>query len=221
MPRVLHLLLLAGFAALAVLSARAQTPATTTPPNAAPAAIAPGGEVPDPAYKFINGDLVAINVYGEGELSLAQKIDSRGRIRLALVGDLELAGRTVREAETLIEKLYVERRILKSPMVNISVQSYAVRDISILGAVRGPGKMAFPPEKSSLDITDVITRAGGFLPTARSDSVRVTRLGADGRETTDEINVEAMLTRRGAGPNTLKEYAILPGDRIWIPERLF
>ncbi|HLP02095.1 MAG TPA: polysaccharide biosynthesis/export family protein, partial [Opitutaceae bacterium] len=196
-------------------------PATTTTSTTAPAAVAPAGEVPDPAYKFVNGDLVSINVYGEGELSLAQKIDSRGRIRLALVGDIELAGRSVREAETFIERLYVDRRILKNPMVNISIQSYAVRDISILGAVRGPGKMAFPPEKSTLDITDVITRAGGFLPTARSDSVRITRIGADGRETTSEINVEAMLTRRGAGPDTPKEFAILPGDRIWIPERLF
>lgn len=221
MQRVLRLLILAALLGSAALPARAQAPATTTTSTTAPAAVAPAGEVPDPAYKFVNGDLVSINVYGEGELSLAQKIDSRGRIRLALVGDIELAGRSVREAETLIERLYVDRRILKNPMVNISIQSYAVRDISILGAVRGPGKMAFPPEKSTLDITDVITRAGGFLPTARSDSVRITRIGADGRETTSEINVEAMLTRRGAGPDTPKEFAILPGDRIWIPERLF
>ena len=217
MSRVLRLLLALLLAAAAGLPARAQSPAAAP----APAPTAPTGEVPDPAYKFVNGDLVAINVYGESDLSLAQKIDSRGRIRLALVGDIELAGRSVRESETLIERLYVDRRILKDPMVNIAVQSYAVRDISILGAVRGPGKMAFPPEKSSLDITDVITRAGGFLPTARSDAVRIIRLGADGRETTHEINVEAMLTRRGAGPDTPKEFAILPGDRIWIPERLF
>jgi polysaccharide export outer membrane protein len=207
-------------AALVVTSAFAQTPASPAPGNtAAPAA--PVAEVPDPAYKFVTGDLIAINVYSESELSIAQKIDSRGRVRLALVGDIELAGHNVRESERLIEELYVTRRILKNPMVTIAVQSYAVRDISILGAVRGPGKMAFPPEKSTLDITDVVTRAGGFLPTARSDSVKVTRLAADGRETTYELNVEAMLTRRGAGPDTPKEFAILPGDRIWIPERLF
>lgn len=190
--------------------------------NTGPAPAGPlSGTIPDPAYKFTTGDLVAISVYNEPELSLSQKIDSTGRIRLALVGDVALAGSTVREAERAIEQLYVSRRILKHPMVTIAVQSYAVRDISILGAIRSPGKMAFPPEKSTLDITDVVTRAGGFLPTAKSDSVKITRIDASGREQTFELNVEAMLTRRGAGPDTPREFAILPGDRIWIPERLF
>lgn len=204
------LLVLCAF--FGALGAAAQSPAPAASPD-----------VPktDPAYKLIVGDQVAINVYGETELSIAQKLDTQGRIRLALVGDVELAGRTVREAERTIEQLYVDRRILKKPMINIVVQAYAVREISILGAVRGPGKMAFPPEKSTLDITDVVTRSGGFLPTAKSDAVKITRVDAAGRETTVEINVEAMLTRRGAGPNTLKEFPIYPGDRIWVPERLF
>jgi polysaccharide export outer membrane protein len=175
----------------------------------------------DPSYKLIAGDQIAVGIYGEIDLAVSQKLDTQGRVRLALVGDLVLAGKSVREAETLIEKLYIERRILKQPMVSITVQSYAVRDISILGAVRSPGKMSFPPEKSTLDITDVVTRAGGFLPTAKSDAVKITRVDAGGRETTIELNVEAMLTRRGANSSTPKEYPILPGDRIWVPERLF
>ena len=175
----------------------------------------------DPSYKLVVGDQIAVGIYSEGDLSVSQKLDFQGRVRLALVGDIVLTGRSVREAETLIEQLYVERRILKKPMVTLVVQSYAVRDISILGAVRGPGKMSFPPEKSTLDITDVVTRAGGFLATAKSDAVKITRVDAGGRETTIELNVEAMLTRRGANSNTPKEYPILPGDRIWVPERLF
>ena len=175
----------------------------------------------DPAYKLLVGDQIAVSVYGEPDLSLSQKIDSDGRIRLALVGDITLTGKTVREAEHQIEALYVDRRILRQPMVSVDVQIYSVRDLSILGAVRSPGKMPFPPEKTTLDITDVITRAGGFLPTAKSDAVKITRVDTDGRETTVELNVEAMLTRRGAGPNTPKEFPIHPGDRIWIPERLF
>ena len=195
------------------LSILAQSADSTAPSNATPQT--------DPSYKLIVGDQISVGVYGESDLSVSQKIDSRGRVRLALVGDLVLTGKSVREAETLIEQLYVEGRILKKPMVSISVQSYAVRDISILGAVRGPGKMSFPPEKSTLDITDVVTRAGGFLPTAKSDAVKITRVDAAGRETTVELNVEAMLTRRGANANTPKEYPIFPGDRIWVAERLF
>ena len=175
----------------------------------------------DPSYRLSIGDLVGLTLFGEPELALSQKLDSQGRIRLALVGDIAMAGRTVREAERLVEQLYIERRILRQPMCSISVQAYTVLDIAILGAVRNPGKMTFPPEKSTLDITDVVTRAGGFLPTAKSDAVKVTRVDPNGRETTVELNVEAMLTRRGATANTPKEFLIHPGDRIWVPERLF
>lgn len=211
MPHLLHRLVAVALL-LGALTAPGQPPAAPAEPAPPPT---------DPAYKLVAGDLIAITIFGESDLSLAQKVDNEGRIRLALVGDLAIAGRSVREAERIIENLYVERRILRKPMVNLSVQSYAVRDIAILGAVRGPGKMAFPPEKSTLDITDVVTRAGGFLPTAKSDAVKITRVDAAGKETTLEINVEAMLTRRGAGPTTLKEFPIYPGDRIWVPERLF
>ncbi len=207
--KALFLRSLTALCALLAAVASGQTPSAPDAPRT------------DPAYRLIVGDQVAISVYGESELSISQKLDTEGRIRLALVGEIALAGLSVREAESTIEKLYVDRRILKQPMINIVVQTYAVRDISILGAVRGPGKMTFPPEKSVLDITDVVTRAGGFLPTAKSDAVKITRVDAAGRESTVEINVEAMLTRRGAGPNTLKEFPIYPGDRIWVPERLF
>lgn len=192
-------------------------------PSAAPSSPDQADAVPqtDPSYRLIVGDQIAVSIYGEADLTVSQKIDFQGRVRLALVGDIVLTGKSVREAETLVEQLYVERRILKKPMVSLIVQAYAVRDISILGAVRGPGKMSFPPEKSTLDITDVVTRAGGFLPTAKSDAVKITRIDAGGRETTIELNVEAMLTRRGANSSTPKEYPILPGDRIWVPERLF
>ena len=194
---------------------------TVAQPAEAPAADPAAVPTTDPAYKLIVGDLVAISIFGESELSIAQKLDTQGRIRLALVGDIELAGCSVREAEHLIEQLYTDRRILKKPMVNISVQAYAVRDIAILGAVRAPGKMAFPPEKSFLDITDVVTRAGGFLPTAKSDSVKITRVDTKGRETTVEVDVESMLSRRGSSIGIPKGYLIYPGDRIWVPERLF
>ena len=59
------------------------------------------------------------------------------------------------------------------------------------------------------------------MPTAKADSVKVTRIDADGRETTTVVNVEAMMYRRNSSSTTLKEFAIIPHDRIWVPERLF
>ena len=175
----------------------------------------------NPSYQLATSDQINVSVFGEPDLTGSQKIDAKGCIRLGLIGEIEVAFKTVRDAEHYIEQLYVEKRLLKKPMVTITVQSYVIREVSLIGAIRTPGKMIFPPEKTSLDIVEVITRAGGFLPTAKSDSVKITRVEADGRETTTEINVEAMMFRRNSSSTALKEFAILPGDRIWVPERLF
>jgi polysaccharide export outer membrane protein len=81
--------------------------------------------------------------------------------------------------------------------------------------------MPFPPEKSSMDIVDVITRAGGFLPTAKSDAVKISHTDANGVETTSTINVEVMFSRRGTTATGMKSFMVYPGDRIWVDERLF
>lgn len=189
---------------------------TTTAPT--PAADAPRT---DPAYRLNPNDVIAINVYGEPELATAQKIDSDGEVRLALLGDIRLAGRSVREAERYLEQLYIERKLLRRPLVTISVQAYSPRDIMILGAVRSPGNIQLPPSRTSIDIVEFITQVGGFTPTARGDAVRITRTGPDGKETTVEVNVEAMITGRGRTADTPREFPLFPGDRLFVRDRIF
>jgi hypothetical protein len=45
----------------------------------------------------------------------------------------------------------------------------------------------------------------------------VTRHNADGSETTTTVDVESML----AGHRHGQDFQVLPGDQIWVPERLF
>jgi polysaccharide export outer membrane protein len=175
----------------------------------------------DPAYRLNIDDVIAISVYGEPELGTAQKIDTDGEVRLALIGDIRLAGKSVREAERYLEQLYIERKLLRRPLVTISVQAYSPRDIMILGAVRSPGNIQLPPSRTSIDIVEFITQVGGFTPTARGDAVRITRPGPDGKEITFEINVEAMITGRGRTADTPREFALFPGDRLFVRERVF
>lgn len=175
----------------------------------------------DPAYRLAGGDSVTVNIYGEPDLSASQRLDVTGTLRLPLIGEIKVGGMSVREAEKTLEKLYLERQILKDPLVTISVASYALREVSVLGAVRSPGNFQFPKETTSLDIVDLITRVGGFLPTAKSDAVNVVRKTADGTERVTTIDVESMITKRRQGDASRRDFLIYPGDRIWVPERLF
>lgn len=200
--------LLLGALALALL-AHAEPAASPAPETAT-----------NPSYRLNSGDRLAVSVFGEPDLNVQQLIDQSGRIRLPLIGDVQVAGQTVREAETLIENSYREQEMLKSPQVTLALASYAPREVMVLGAVRSPGAFQFPPDVVSLDIRDVIARHGGFSPVAKGDAVALTRRHSDGQETTTNINVERMMFSRSKKYKS-ETILVYPGDRIFVPERLF
>jgi protein involved in polysaccharide export with SLBB domain len=102
----------------------------------------------------------------------------------------------------------------------VQVTDYAQRLVSVLGAVRLPGKVAFPREKKQLEIVDAITQSGGFLPVAKGDAVVVTHTDAAGHETQQTVDVTALMSgkRKDDKPGVV---FVQPGDRIFVPERLF
>jgi polysaccharide export outer membrane protein len=175
----------------------------------------------DPAYQLCRGDEIAVNVYGESDLSTAQRIDNKGIVRLPYLGDVPVSGETVREAEKALEKLLVDKKLLRKPMVTIVVRDYSSREVSVIGAVGSAGKFRMPREKASVEIVDVILGSGGFRPTAKSDEVKVTRVLDSGEEKVITVDVEAMMNPRKGDRNTPRSFLIYPGDRIFVPERLW
>jgi protein involved in polysaccharide export with SLBB domain len=175
----------------------------------------------DPGYRLSIGDEVTINIHGQGDMSTAQRIDKKGAVRIPYVtpNEVGLASKTVREAEGFLETLLVEKKILKKPLVSITVREYSTREVTIIGGVgSGGGIFNMPREYDSIEIVELVTRMGGFKPTAKSNAVRVTRTDDNGRETTQEVDVEAMIYGKR---NALKSFLIYPGDKIIIHERLF
>ena len=175
----------------------------------------------DPSYHLSSGDTIAISIYGETDLSTTQTIARSGEVRLALIGEIIVMGKSVREAETAIENTYKQRQFLRSPVVTLAVTSYFPREISVLGAVRTPGTVVFPRDVTSLDIVEVITRVGGCLPVSKSDAVTITHRDATGKETVTTVDLENTITGRYRAGRERADRPIYPGDRIWVPERLF
>ncbi len=91
----------------------------------------------------------------------------------------------------------------------------------MLGAVRSPGTVLFPRDVTTLDIVEVITRVGGFTAVSKSDAVTITRRESDGKETVLTVDLENTITGRRRAGRDRADILIHPGDRIWVPERLF
>lgn len=182
-----------------------------------PVAAAPAAANSDPnaeTYRLMVRDQVSIAVFGEDEMGALVTIDLNGSVRIPLLEDIQLLGLTAREAEKKLEQLYVERELLKKPTVTVRIVGYAKREVMILGAVRNPGALGFPPEIAAMDIVEAISKAGGFTGIAITTKVRVMRRNARGEETTKFLNVRDMMERAGS-----EHFQLLPGDQVFVDDR--
>lgn len=172
------------------------------------------------SYVLSKLDVVSILVFGEKDLSKTQRIDGSGNIRMGLIGTVDIEGLSLREAELKLEDAYKEMRFLRDPQVSIQVEEYAPQFISVLGQVTKPGRVQLEKESNGIRLVDAISAVGGFSGIAKADAVRITRASADGEETTVVIDAEALIN--GRNTDTPEEFeSLLPGDVVFVPERLF
>ena len=79
-------------------------------------AIAVGSQttVTDPNYVLITGDTLSLQVLEEPELAASQLIDKDGLVRIPLLGDTSVVCLSVRAAEQLIQKAYVDQEVRRA-----------------------------------------------------------------------------------------------------------
>jgi polysaccharide export outer membrane protein len=86
-----------------------------------------------------------------------------GNVRLALIGDLNLAGKTPPSAAKAIEEALVKNRMMLHPQVTVTIEDYVTQTVSIIGQVSKPGTYSIGGPQS---IIKVLALAGGLLEMA-------------------------------------------------------
>lgn len=150
------------------------------------------------------GDLIDLSVYHVPELILKVRVDSNGLVSLPLIGDLKLAGMTVRDAQLLIARELVRRQLVKKPEVSLFIEEFATQGITVYGEVNTPG---IYPLMGPHRLYDAISAAGGLtLKAGRT----VTILHAGRRDREEVIDLS------GDGSIEKANVAVSPGDTIIV-----
>lgn len=159
------------------------------------------------SYKLGPNDEIAVRVQGQPEYSLEKiKISPVGRIFHPLLGDVEVAGRTVPQ---LIEELTKElSEFLLNPKVSISLLETKSAKIGVLGEVVHPGILVM---NEPMKVLDAITAAGGFTDFGSKSNVIVYRQSEAGKISAQEVNVKELL----AGKAT-QNLELQPGDTVVV-----
>lgn len=170
-------------------------------------------------YRIATNDRIRIGVFQEPDLDMIARVDVKGMVNLPLLGQIKVSNYTIPEAEAAIEAAYRDGRFLRNPQVTISVEEYTPREVSIQGQVRNPGRFPLPIEQT-MSLLELVTRAQGFTDTAKGTAVTVTRVNADGTKEVFTVDVESLIKGKDKAKAKDSSLILLPGDIVYVPERL-
>lgn len=155
------------------------------------------------------GDSVAMQVYGQPDMSTTVNIADDGTLPVPLAGNVQVNGLSPAEAGHAVEKALSDGKYLIDPHVTITVVQSRSQRVSVLGEVGTPGRY---PIESTTTIFDLLAQAGGAKETS-SDTVYLLRPDGTGKITRYPINLKGY----GDGKNAIPTQLLQGGDSIFVP----
>src|SRR6266581_4938497 len=160
------------------------------------------------SYIIGPGDLLAINVLHEPEVSQKVPVRMDGKISMPLIGEVQASGLVPDALQANIaQKL---RDYIKDAEVTVAVEEIKSRQYSVMGEVEHPG--SFPLVKSTR-VMDGLAQAGGFRDFAKVTKIRVLRRTREGTTITLPFNYKNVSKGKDGSQNV----ELQPGDTIIVP----
>lgn len=157
------------------------------------------------------GDTFEVAVYSEKELSGKYQVADDGTINFPLIGSVEVAGKSPPAVAREIQEALRDKQILRNPSVSIYVAEYVSKRVSVVGAVQKPGSF---PWKAGMGVVQAISVAGGLTPIAAANDTIVTR-----QEHDQPKRYKVSVGRIAEGRE--RDFMLVTGDIVYVPERLF
>ena len=109
-----------------------------------------------PPYRVNAGDEIEIRVYGHDELNVRTRVSPDGSVGMMFLGQVDVAGRTIKEARNAVEKGL--EPFIKHPVASVTILEVDSETVTISGACARPGLYSI---SSSTRLADAYALAGG------------------------------------------------------------
>ncbi|MGH9416658.1 MAG: polysaccharide biosynthesis/export family protein [Terriglobales bacterium] len=159
-------------------------------------------------YRLSVGDTIEVRFYFNPELNDKMQIRPDGGVSLQLVGQVDLAGKTVAEAAKYIDHLYA--KILSIPQVNIQVLSFAGQKVFVTGEVYKPGMFDLT---GGLTLAEAIGEAGGVKHTGNRNALVIIRRGPNNMPLMEKVRLI-----QGGKLTSEAVTSLQPFDVVLVPE---
>lgn len=176
--------------------------APATAAAAAPSPAAAAAPAAAPGYRLGPDDEVKVFIYGQPDLSVTTRVKADGTIRLAMLGAVDVRGKTTAELADAIATGYASGGYLERPSVNVEVSQFVSRSVAVLGNVSEAGNY---PLDRPYTVASMLAKAGGANATG-ANAVILTPADGSGP-------VRISLADMNAGANR----PLAAGDILFVP----
>ena len=152
------------------------------------------------------GTVLKITVYEHDDLTSVVQVTEDGTVVLPLIGKVQVNGMTIPQVTAKVTAELADGYINK-PQVNVFVQNFRNRKVTVLGQVNRPGLQEFSGQTTLLE---VISAAGGLAADA-GDTVSIKRLEND-QEKMIQIDLKSLVS----GGNLSQNIPIQENDSIYV-----
>jgi protein involved in polysaccharide export with SLBB domain len=166
------------------------------------------GNFPERVYRIEPGDTLFIRYPFHPEMDQEVVVEPDGKIMATRVGAIAVAGNTMADLERLLKERTADR--LRDPEIVVSIRKFADRHVFVGGEVGKPGTV---PYRKGLTPLQAVIAAGGFLTTARVDSVVLLRNAeSETNFVARKLNLAQTIT-----DGTREPLVLAPQDVIFVP----
>ena len=156
-------------------------------------------------YSVGPGDVLKITVYRAPDLDTVVQVAKDGSIVMGGIGRVPVGGQSPASIGQQIAARLKKAEIFLNPVVNVIVQEYRSKMVSVLGAVARPGEYSI--EREGIKLSDMLARAGAELG-AGGGSVRVLN-DSFGVTSVEEFRTIDIVSGE-------KDRAAMPNDTIYV-----
>ncbi|MDP8934391.1 MAG: polysaccharide biosynthesis/export family protein [Cyanobacteriota bacterium] len=154
-----------------------------------------GGRRSPESYKLGGGDRILVEILEVPDLTRGYEVLSDGSVNLPLIGLVSVRGRTLVEATNIIRNAY--RRVLKDPIVTVSLVAARPLNVGVIGEVTRPGNFVITltpgpgvaPSVQYPTVTQALRLAEGVTGVADIRNIRVRRPQTDGPDQVLNVNL--------------------------------
>lgn len=176
------------------------------------------------SVKLKPGLMISMTVLVAGKKEIeepAKRVSEGGTIVLPLLGELDIAEKSLEELQAKLTKDY--RQFFVDPQVILEFARDAGTAggspwgfVTVLGRVKTPGRVPVPATRD-MTVSGAIQQAGGFAASAKDSAILVTRSLPGGHTESRTVNLRAV----GTAGRIEDDLVLEANDVVYVPEAMF